>query len=196
MAKETPSLVLLDLIMPEMDGFEVLVQMRTSQRTRQVPVLILSGKMLTLEEVKRIESYAKVKVQSKGILTEDQVAAYLQRVLIDGDTLPPQTAALVKRALAYFHQNYDRPFSRREMAETLGISEDYFSRIFRRELALSPWEYLNRYRIKRAMELLRCTSDTVTDIAFQVGFNSLTYFERVFHKLTGLSPSAYREQLR
>jgi len=194
MAEETPSLVILDLMMPEMDGFEVLDRMRADERTHQVPVLILSGRQLTFDDVKRLERHARVTFQSKGILSEDEAVASLHRVLFGSDTLPPHTGALVKRAVAYLHQNYDRPISRREVAEAIGVSANYLSEVFRRELGLSPWEYLNRYRIRQAKELLRRTDDTITAVALRVGFNDPSYFGRVFRKLTGLSPSAYRDR--
>jgi transcriptional regulator GlxA family with amidase domain len=110
--------------------------------------------------------------------------------------LPPQTSVLVKRAIAYFHQNYDRPLSRQEIAKAIGVSKNYLSHIFRRELGLSPWEYLSRYRIKQAKELLSCTNNSVTEVALQVGFKNPAYFSRVFHEQTGLSPSAYRARAK
>jgi signal transduction histidine kinase/DNA-binding LacI/PurR family transcriptional regulator/DNA-binding response OmpR family regulator/AraC-like DNA-binding protein len=193
MAEETPSLVILDLMMPEVDGFEVLDWMRARDPTRRVPVVILSSRVLTLDDVKRLEQHALVTLQSKGMLSEDEIVAALHRALFGSDALPQHTAALVKRAVAYFHQNYTRPLSRWEIAGAIGVSEDYLSRVFRQELDISPWDYLNRYRILQAMERLRHTSDDVGAVARQVGFKDPAYFSRVFHKVTGLSPSAYRE---
>jgi signal transduction histidine kinase/AraC-like DNA-binding protein/DNA-binding response OmpR family regulator len=196
MAEAPPSLVILDLMMPEMDGFEVLDWMRANQQTRQVPVLILSGRMLTLEDIKRLERHARATFQSKDILSETETTAALHRLLFDTDTLPPHTSALVKRAVAYFQQNYSRNLSREEIAGAIGVSKNYLSHIFRQELGLSPWDYLNRYRIKQAKDLLSHTSDSVTEVALQVGFNNPAYFSRMFHKQIGLSPSAYRENAK
>lgn len=193
MLTETPTLVTLDLMMPGIDGFEVLDWMRANHRLRQVPVLILTNRTLTAEDVRRLELHARVNIQSKGILLNDEVAALMQQILADSETLPAYTSALVKRTVAYFQQNYHRPLSRKEVAQTIGMSENYLSQIFRQELGISPWEYLNRYRIKRAKELLSETDDSITSITLQVGFDDPSYFGRVFHKLTGLSPRAYRE---
>ena len=193
MAREIPSLVMLDLMMPEMDGFDVLDQMRADSRTRHVPVVILSNKLLTLDDVKRLEQHALVTLQSKGILTEAEIAAALNRALFSSDTLPQQTSALVKRAVAYLHQNYARPLARWEIAEAIGVSEDYLSRVFNRELGLSPWNYVNRYRIYQAQELLRRTSSSIRVIAHQVGFRDQAYFSRVFRKITGVSPIKFRQ---
>ncbi|HQE93088.1 MAG TPA: helix-turn-helix domain-containing protein [Anaerolineae bacterium] len=194
MAEEVPCLMLLDLMMPEMDGFEVLERMRAAQETRRVPVLVLSGRMLTLEDIKRLEKHALVTVQSKDILSEGETVEAVKRCLAGDDALPPYTSALVKRILAYFHQNYDRPILRREVAQAVGVSENHLTRIFGRELGLSPWDYLNRYRIKQAKELLLRTSDSITAVALRVGFDDPAYFSRVFRKQVGISPSAFRQQ--
>lgn len=193
MATHVPSLVILDLMMPEMDGFDMLDRMRTNPQTRHVPVVILSNKLLTLDDVKRLEGHALVTLQSKGALSEAEIVAALNRALFGADTLPPQTSALVKRAIVYLHQNYARPLSRWEIAEAIGVSQDYLSRVFSRELGLSPWGYLNRYRIGQAKALLRGTNDSIRSIARQVGFKDQAYFSRVFHNLTGVSPQAFRE---
>jgi signal transduction histidine kinase/DNA-binding LacI/PurR family transcriptional regulator/AraC-like DNA-binding protein len=190
---DPPSLVILDLMMPDMDGFEVLDHMRADDRTRQVPVVILSGRQLSLHDVERLERHAAVTLQSKGILSEEEIIASLHRSLFGESALPPQTSALVKRALAYLHQNYARPLARWEIAQGIGVSEDYLSRVFQRELGISPWDYLNRYRVSQARELLRRTHDSVGHIGRRVGFSDPAYFSRVFRRIAGTSPRAYRE---
>lgn len=194
MAEVVPSLVILDLMMPGIGGAEVLDRMRADPRLRLVPVVILSSKLLNLDDVKRLERHARVTLQSKGVLSEAETIAALNRALFGGEGLPPHTSALVKRALAYLHQNYARPLARWEIAEAIGVSEDYLSRVFSRELGLSPWDYLNRYRVNRARELLARTDASIRSVAHQVGFRDQAYFSRVFRKLSGKSPNAFREQ--
>jgi transcriptional regulator GlxA family with amidase domain len=156
--------------------------------------MILSSKLLNLDDVKRIERHARVTLHSKGVLSEAETIAALNRALFGAEALPPHTSALVKRALAYLHQNYARPLARWEIAEAVGASEDYLSRVFSRELGLSPWDYLNRYRIQRAKDLLRRTNDSIRSIAQQVGFKDQAYFSRVFRKQTGTAPNEFRGQ--
>ena len=193
MQQETPSLVLLDLMMPDMSGADVLDQMRASPNLRQVPVIILSNKVLNLEDVKRIESHAHVMLQTKGIWSEAETISVLNRTLFGTTRLPAHTSTLVKQALAYLHQNYTHPVTRWEIAEAVGVSEDYLSRIFTRELNISPWDYLNRYRVLQSKHLLLNTTETIGVIARQVGFKDQAYFSRVFHKITGISPQVFRE---
>jgi signal transduction histidine kinase/CheY-like chemotaxis protein len=193
LAESTPGAVLLDLTMPEVDGFQLLDWLRADARTRRVPVLVLSGRLLSAAEVQRLEQHTRVTWQSKEILTAGETAAALRQVLSGADALAQPTSALVKRAVAYLQQNYSRALSRQEIAHAIGVTENYLSRIFREELGLSPWDFVNRYRIKHAKELLRNTNESVTAIALQVGFENPAYFTRVFRQQTNQSPREYRK---
>jgi len=193
LAHEIPALVILDLIMPEVDGFSVLEKMRADRRTCQVPVLVISGHILSAKDIQRLD-HAQVVFQSKDILSEDETATGVRRVLLGEDVLPQPTSTLVKQAIAYIQQNHAQRLSRQQIANAIGVSEDYLGRIFQQELGLSPIEYVNRYRIKEAKTLLSHTCASVTDIAAQVGFDDPAYFSRAFRKQVGLSPRAYRKQ--
>lgn len=108
----------------------------------------------------------------------------------------PPTNNVVKRAIAYIHRRYARPFARREMAEALGVQEHYLSRVFARQVGTSLWEYVNWYRIECAKELLkRPAGRSVAAVARHVGFADAAYFSRVFRRHAGCSPREYlREQ--
>lgn len=191
---DPPNLVILDLMMPGMDGFEVLDQMRADERTRRVPVVILSGRQFSLNDVERLEQHAAVTLHSKDILSEDELIASLHSVAFGPRPLPTQTSALVKRAIVFLQRNYARPLARWEVAEGIGVSEDYLTRIFNQELGISPWDYLNRYRIAQAKKLLRETDDTIERVGSHVGFSDPAYFSRVFRRIAGVSPRTYRER--
>lgn len=178
--------------MPEVDGFEVLERMRADARTRQIPVVILSNLRLSLEDVRRLEDYSAVTLRSKDVHSPEEIAASINQSLFGATALPAHTSALAKHGVAYLHRNYARPFSRREIADDLGVSEDYFSRTFYRELGITPWDYLNRYRVAQAKLLLHTTSESVSRIARRVGYSDPAYFSRIFRRLTGQSPSEYR----
>ena len=194
MLEQPPDLVILDLMMPKMDGFEVLDRMRANEHTRRIPVVVLSSRQLSLADVKRLEQHAAVTLQSKGVLSEDEIIASMNRSLVGTGTLPPETSALAKRTISYLHQNYTRPLARWEIAESIGVNEDYLSRVFKRELGITPWDYLNRYRVYRAKALLVSTHESVGEVARKAGFSDAAYFSRVFRQVTGVSPSVYREK--
>jgi YesN/AraC family two-component response regulator len=103
---------------------------------------------------------------------------------------------LVKQASAYIQQNYTRSFSLVELSETIGVSKSYLSRIFKMDMGISLWDYLNRLRNQKAKELLLLTDESITEIAAEVGYEDVGYFSRVFREITGLSPRTYRQQTR
>lgn len=193
LAEGAPDMVLLDLMMPDIDGFQVLEQLRSNVRTASIPVIIITGKMLSYEDVKRLD-VPKVVLQTKGVLSDLESAAEIQRVLTASDTLPQPTGQLVKQACAYIQQNYALSFSLVELSEIIGVSKSYLSRIFRLDTGISLWDYLNRFRIQKAKELLLRTDDSITAIALVVGYEDTGYFSRVFRKIAGCSPRAFREQ--
>jgi AraC-like DNA-binding protein len=195
LARETPGLVILDLMMPDVDGFTVLERLRADRRTRNVPIVVMSGKVLSLEDIQRLD-HARVTFQSKELLSEDEAVVCLRRVFAGAQELPQPTSALVKRALGYLHQNYRRPLTRQEIAQAVGVSESYLSRIFHQEVGLSPTECLTRLRVQAAKELLSGTSASITEIASQVGIDDPAYFSRVFSKYTNHSPQAHRKQTK
>jgi signal transduction histidine kinase/DNA-binding LacI/PurR family transcriptional regulator/AraC-like DNA-binding protein len=191
--EEAPDLVLLDLMMPEVDGFQVLERLRSQTSTAQVPVIIITGKILSYDDIQRLDA-PRVVLQTKGVLSATESVAEIQRVLTAGNSLPQPTAMLVKQASAFIQQNYTRPFSLEELADSVGVSKSYLSRIFKRDTGISPWDFLNRFRIQKAKELLLLTDEGITAIAADVGYEDVGYFGRVFRELTGISPRAYRQQ--
>lgn len=193
MRNTPPRLVLLDLSMPKKDGYSVLEWMRKNPSTQNIPVLILSGQILSFENIKRIEGYSLVRFQSKEVFSLNETSEAINNMLSGNVELSPSTSNLVKRAVAFFNQNYHRALSRQEVAKTLGVNEDYLSEIFSQEMGLSPWEYLNRFRVSQAKNLLSQSSSSITLVALKVGFNDSAYFSRVFHKITGVSPREYRQ---
>jgi signal transduction histidine kinase/DNA-binding LacI/PurR family transcriptional regulator/AraC-like DNA-binding protein len=191
--EETPDLVLLDLMMPEVDGFQVLEHLRSNLNTVLIPVIIITGKILSYEDVKRLDA-PKVILQTKGVLSDLESVTEIQRVLTSSSALPQPTSMLVKQALVFIQQNYTRSFSLEELSETIGVSKSYLSRIFKADTGILLWDFLNRYRVQRAKELLLLTDKSITAIAADVGYDDVGYFGRVFRDITGISPRAFRQQ--
>ncbi len=105
------------------------------------------------------------------------------------------SAALVAKARAYIDANYADPeISLGLVAAHVLLSPTYFSQVFARELGETFIEYLTNVRIRRAIELLRTTALTSSEIAYQVGYHNPRYFYSVFRKVAGLPPNEFRRQ--
>jgi len=98
----------------------------------------------------------------------------------------------IRHALDYINSHYQENLRQPAVAAELGLSACYFSRIFRRYMQLTFPEYLTRVRVHAAMRLLGNAGLSVTDCAFQAGFQSITVFNRVFLETTGNTPREYR----
>ena len=99
----------------------------------------------------------------------------------------------VTQALQYIDAHYQEELTIHDIAEHIGVSNDYFSRQFKQVTGIAPVEYLRRYRFARAMELL-AGGMSVTDVSHQVGFRNLCHFSREFKNQLGVTPSQYRKQ--
>lgn len=100
----------------------------------------------------------------------------------------------VDEVAAYMAANYDRPLSLENIAAHFYISKCYLSRIFKEATGFTVNEYLNMTRIRHARHLLVSTDKSITAISEALGYDSITYFERVFHRYAETSPSRYRKQ--
>jgi AraC-like DNA-binding protein len=96
------------------------------------------------------------------------------------------------RARDAMDRAYAEPLNVRAVAGVAYVSEAHFIRSFRAVFGETPHRYLQRRRVERSMFLLRETERSVTDICFDVGFNSLGTFSRTFREIIGETPSAYR----
>ena len=101
---------------------------------------------------------------------------------------------IVRKAMAYMHAHYMDAISRQDVARHASVSEGYLNRCFKQELGLAPLAYLNRYRINQAKVLLTAGRGSVTEIALATGFANINYFSRIFRKVVGVSPRAYRRR--
>ncbi len=100
----------------------------------------------------------------------------------------------VSSAVAYINEHFRYPITIDELARHAAISPFYFTRVFSREIGVSPHQYLINTRISNARFLLRTTEDTVKNIAIQTGWNSESTFCSAFRKSTGMTPSDYRKE--
>jgi signal transduction histidine kinase/AraC-like DNA-binding protein/ABC-type sugar transport system substrate-binding protein len=190
--REDIDLVLLDLMMPELDGFGVLEAMRDRDATRDIPVIVLTGQVLTEGDMARLNQGVAT-VLSKGVFSVEETLAHVGTTLERNRELSQQTQRLVRQAMAYIHEHYADPISRTDLAQHVALSEDYLTACFRKELGVTPITYINRFRVHQAQQLLLHTGKSVTEIARDVGFSDSGYFSRVFRREVGLSPTGYRQ---
>jgi AraC-like DNA-binding protein len=98
----------------------------------------------------------------------------------------------VTRAMEYISQHYRERIGLSGVADVVRLSPSYLSARFSRETGMTLTQFIHRTRVERAKRLLRDTDKSVSEIAFDVGFQNVTHFNYVFRKVEGGSPSRYR----
>lgn len=99
----------------------------------------------------------------------------------------------IQLATRYIYQNFRKPLTLEEVAGVASLSPTYFSKKFKQVTGMGYKEYLNYVRLKHAQTALLTTSNTITDIALEYGFNDSNYFKDLFKKVYGRSPREYRK---
>lgn len=172
---------------------------------KQTRLLLCSGMKCShyMEEIESIFAKALIERDRKNTGRLLLINFYLYHILIllcryYTYTFFETTAAdtsqkkLVQDALRYIDEHYTGQIDIVELSRFVGVSQQYLSKLFRTETGLSPVKYINALRIKKAKELISGTRLNISEVAFQVGFDNLYYFSRVFKQYEGISPSTYK----
>ncbi len=97
----------------------------------------------------------------------------------------------IERIAAYLGEHIDRTCPPGELAEMAGLSPSYFRQLFRQTTGMTTVQYQNRLRVDKAKDLILSGACTVTEAAEATGFSDVSYFSRLFRKMTGRNPSEY-----
>ncbi len=112
------------------------------------------------------------------------------------ENLKPSEMTTVAKAICYIENHLDQLITLDDLASECAMSKYYFARTFKATTGQTFKTYQNHRRIEKAKKMLRSGKVRVTDACFEVGFNDLSYFNRVFRKFEGMSPSAYKKNTR
>jgi two-component system response regulator YesN len=111
-----------------------------------------------------------------------------------GERPPADRECRFRPAISFVDENLTEKISLGRVAQISGLGPFQFSRAFKQEQGTTFREFLIQRRINRALQLFNDPQASVTDVAFAVGFNDLSYFARMFRRFTGVSPSLYRKE--
>lgn len=202
-----PDLIVSDIMMPEMDGITLSRKLKKDSRTANIPVILLTA---NASEEQQIVGYATG--ASDYIVKPFNFEILLSRIrnLINQHTnfreslqpkieVKPQDVQitslddkLIRKAIAYTEKNISNPdFSVEDLSREMGMSRVY---LYKKLLALTgkaPLEFIRTVRLKRAAQLLTESQLTVSEVAYEVGFNNPKYFTKYFKIEFNCLPSAY-----
>ncbi len=156
---------------------------------------------LQVDREKLREAYFATKVMSPAqqkaalkMLTifSQHLAMMSNQVFIQQENSEPP---VIKKARDYIQEHQGEKLSLGQVARAVNMSTFYFCKTFKKVTGINFTDYLSRVRIEKSKNLLLNPNLRVSEIAFEVGFQSLTHFNRVFKKILGQSPTDYRAQL-
>ncbi|MBQ9167836.1 MAG: response regulator [Oscillospiraceae bacterium] len=200
-----PNLIITDLKMPEMDGIEMVRSLRSAGNNAYVIILTAYDSFSYAQNALRLGAVdyllkpfhdgdlenAVMRVQQRSRQQDPGTPGLL------GDIKKGDKSKYVLEAMDYISLHYNEPdICVGTIAAHLGISEGHLSHIFKKETDYTILNYLTRYRIHKAMSLLKECRIRIYEVAEQVGYRDIAYFSTMFKKLTGLSPSEYQNTCR
>jgi DNA-binding response OmpR family regulator len=207
---ESPDLILSDVIMPGLSGYQLCAQVKQNPALCHIPVILLTAKTTMNDQVEGLEQGADAYICKP--FNVDYLLLTIKNLFMGRDRLrqyfsSPQTQEKMSLPTITLNQ-YDQKFMMKltqlldqqlanpdlnidYIAREIGFSKSAFYRKIKGLTDISPVDFLTNYRLKRAAEMMMENKQTLTDIAEQTGFNSYSYFSKSFRKHYGVSPKEY-----
>ena len=210
--KEEISLVVSDVMMPEMNGFELCRTIKSQLPFSHIPVILLTA--LT-DERQRIfgitggaddyiqkpfhTDYVKIKIihllQERQKLRERLLEKLRDNKLLlsESEKVESIDDAFLRKFAEQIEAVYADPeYNVEKLSETLGLSRGHLHRKIKELTGTAPVEFLRTYRLNKATQLLRQNAYTVSEVAYRTGFSSPAYFSKCFKAVYGVTPTEYQ----
>ncbi len=100
----------------------------------------------------------------------------------------------IKLILEYIHSNFDQTITLSDLGHVSNLSRSRCCKLFKESVECTPFEYINKYRISKSMNLLKHSSLSINEVSFAVGFNTPSYYIHTFKTLVGITPKQYRKK--
>jgi DNA-binding response OmpR family regulator/anti-sigma regulatory factor (Ser/Thr protein kinase) len=205
--KTVPDLIVTDLMMPQMDGITLCKKLKTNINTSHIPVIMLTAKAGIENKLEGLETGAddyltkpfnskELQVRVKNLITQRK---QLRELYAKSVTIDPKEIAVTSideeflyKIHALLEEQYENAtFGVPQMQKELGMSKSQLHHKIKALTNHPPGELLRNFRLKRAAQLLVQKGENISQTAYAVGFNSLSYFTRCFKAYYKMSPTEY-----
>ncbi|CAI6077809.1 response regulator [Cohnella sp. JJ-181] len=211
--REPPDLVLCDIVMPQMDGLALLKETRDAGIGSKFVMLTCIGDFEAMRQAMEYGASNYILKLSMSVKDLRETLAKVSRELAGGSAsaaarsgAAPQTAESrpllaarerithpeVNKIIQYIEQHYDQDITLGSLSRYVMMGENYVSALFKKKTGETLIHYLHGTRVNKAIELLMNTDLPVNQIGQRVGFMNDNYFIKIFKRMTGTTPSQYR----
>ena len=128
-------------------------------------------------------------IETKGILLQ-LFSRFLQKASFKQDITDKRIAKIVR----HIRENINQNLSINELASISCLTNDHFIRLFKKEMNCTPIQYINQKKIEKAQLMLIVGNQSIKEIAYDLSFENISYFYRMFRKITGIPPNEYKEK--
>jgi len=210
--EQIPDLIISDVMMPKMDGFEFCTKIKTDERTSHIPVILLTARAEQADKIEGLETGAddyiskpfdnkELNIRIKNLIEQRRKLrerfAKETNFLTDNIAHTSVDEKFVKRIIDIISQHiHISDFNIESLSLQAGMSRMHLHRKILGLFGQSPGDFLRTIRLKRGAELLKEKTGNISEIAYKVGFDSPAYFSNCFRQQFGLSPSEYVKNLQ
>lgn len=184
----------LEQVYERLDTLYEMIKQYLSDDARKIYQSILDILFRQFDDIETISIYYSEKliscnnIHDMTIYTKQCIEQLAKQLSEDSDN---QLERLMKQALIYIEEHYQQDISRNDVADYVFLSSSYFSRCFKRVVGVKFIDHLTKLRIQKACELLMDCNNKISDVCENVGYNSPSYFTRVFKCTMGITPNEY-----
>jgi YesN/AraC family two-component response regulator len=202
-----PDLIISDIMMPRMDGFQLCSKLKTDSRTSHIPVIMLTAKATMQDKISGFELGAdeylmkpfeeeELRVRIKNLLQQrKRLHEHFRKyglVEIEEKKITPADQQFLKKTIAITNEHIsESSFGVETLAGDLFISRSLLFKKIGALIGESPSELIKRTRLNKAAKLIENKNDNISQIALDVGFSNPSYFTECFKKQFGVLPSQY-----
>lgn len=197
----SPDLVIMDIRMPELDGLKAVEKIRKFDMNVKIAILTAHDEFTYAQKAVRLNAVDYLLKPLSPEDLNDFINTYLYesdnnaKSVINNDN-QIQEDKHISHAKDYINKNFDKKIYLNDVAEYVGFSPYYFSRLFKKSTGMNLSEYINRFRIEKSKELMSDFDLSLKEVSEKVGYEDFSYFSTVFQKYEDCLPSKYRKTLK
>lgn len=150
-----------------------------------------------LRQLGQLQKESNTEFQTRNLLSEIWLCLLDEIKNAEPNIYHPQqkNQDRILTMISFIQENFAEKLTLEDIADSAAVSTRECLRCFKSSIRQSPMDYLIEYRVRTAKKMLETTDLSITDIALRCGFNSNSYFTKLFHRICGKTPNAYRKEL-